>query len=764
MDRNLGFLLALALACVAGGVRAQNRLDPPDAQRPADAAPAPADAAPPPPAADTAPGAERLEEVVVEAERPLSAASSSEVNASLFKLRPHSQMIQILDNIPGLVVAQHQGGNKAPQWLIRGFDADHGTDIAVFVDDLPVNLPSHAHGQGYADVNFVIPETLERYELFKGPYFPQFGDFDNAAALNLVTKDRFPESFALAEGGSFDSQRYVLGASPQLGPVQTMIAAQAYFTNGPFIDPENLSRYNGVAKLTLAPDRTQKLQLESSIYQGDWDASGQIPARLVDAGLLDRFGAIDPTEGGRTDREDLNLHWSWKPRPGTEWWAQLYGSHYALRLWSDFTFYRDTGDRFFRNGFGEIVDTRDAVQPAGVQWIPGDGIEQDDDRWLVGGKLRWTRDWALGDHPMQTQVGAETRNDSVMLQLWRQVRRNRFFPVNRLRVTERSFSGWMGQEVFFTDWMRVEAGLRGDVFVFSGRNRLPLSALDPATDPNFTGTYIDGNTTAGIVSPKANLIVTPEPATDVYLNFGEGFHSNDARNALLSAGAGFDPLTRSIGGEGGVRTRRFRDVEVSSALWILDLDSELVFSGDVGSQQVGAGGNFVPEGPTRRWGVDFDGRWQMRTWLVGDYSLAWADPRFLNGDAIPLAPTLLMNGGLTADLLPGLSVALRARYLGDRPANESRTLTAQGWFLLDLVGQYRWRNVQLSLQLLNLTDTAWREAQFADQSCVRREVGHATGCYVAPGKQGQHPVDPVQDVHFTPGNPFGVLAGLTVYF
>ena len=175
----------------------------------------------------------RLEEVVVEARKPLSAASSEEVRARDYELRPHATTQEILNDLPGVVVAQHQGGGKATQYLVRGFDADHGTDFAVFVDDLPVNLPTHAHGQGYADLNFLIPETVDRLNLYKGPFFPQFGDFATAGALNLVTRDEFKDNFFLAEGGSFDTQRYAAGASPHLGGGKTLLAAQAYYSNGP---------------------------------------------------------------------------------------------------------------------------------------------------------------------------------------------------------------------------------------------------------------------------------------------------------------------------------------------------------------------------------------------------------------------------------------------------------------------------------------------------------------------------------------------------
>ena len=252
----------------------------------------------------------------------------------------------------------------------------------------------------------------------------------------------------------------------------------------------------------------------------------------------------------------------------------------------------------------------------------------------------------------------------------------------------------------------------------------------------------------------------------MYLNFGTGFHSNDIRSVLLS---GQDGLVRALGYELGVRTHQLDRLDVAAALWLLDLDSELVFSGDAGDVDADRDpvtGSYVPSGATRRWGVDFEARFRFTDWLVLDYDLSWTDPRFRSsGLAVPLAPTLLMNGGLTADLHNGFSAALRFRHLGARPANEDRTLTANGYTLLDLLAKYRWRRVEVSLALLNLTDTHWREAQFSDNTCVLGEEGSGQPC----PNTGSNPytgngADGVEDIHFTPGNPFGVRGGLTVYF
>jgi outer membrane receptor protein involved in Fe transport len=700
-------------------------------------------------------GAEtRLSEVLVEAPPAFTAASSDEIRARDFETRPHETLQEILNNVPGLIVRQHQGGGKATQYLVRGFNADHGTDFAVSVDGLPVNLVTHAHGQGYADLNFVIPETIDRLQLWKGPYFAHLGDLATAGGLNLVTKERFDESFVLAEGGSFDRMRYVAGLSPKLGNLQTLFAGQAYYSNGPFDHPEHFARYNAYGKLTLAPTEASKLWLAGTVYAADWDASGQIPAREVSAGRLDRFGAIDPTEGGRTDRENLDVHYDARLSPNDRVAFQLYASRYKLRLWSDFTFFQD----FYADAGGTIFRTPEApIGPGRFQ--PASGIEQNDRRWLYGAKASWTRAWTLAGLPLESALAFETRHDDVDVAVYRQLRRDHYFTLTRTYVEERSVSAWWSQSVFLTDWLRFEGGLRGDWFSFDVDDRLPANdSLPRSTGGRMPGDgpfRIHARASDGIVSPKANLVVTPHPSTEIYLNFGNGFHSNDARAVAQAKQADdrrFEPLVQSLGYELGARTRQLADrLDLAASLWLVDLESEVVFCGDCGTIEA-TGTSFDEAGPTRRWGIDFEARWQLTRWLAADYDLSYADPRFKNGDAIPIAPTLFMNGGLTANLGNGFEAAFRVRFLDDRPAIEDRSLPARGYLVMDVLAKYRWRNVEASLGLLNLGDVDWQEAVFADTSLTKCEL------------TGRCRRDDRPDIHFTPGDPFGVRAGLKVFF
>ena len=325
MKRVIISIVLLASTAVAEG---QDRVQ----QAPAPALPSDSQeaASPPPPPV-------LLEPVVVSAPPPVSSSSELFIPGRDFELRPQGRPADILRLVPGLIIGQHAGGGKAEQYFLRGFDADHGTDIALFVDGLPVNLRSHAHGQGYADLHFLIPETLKQVDVYKGPYFVEFGDFATAGAINFITLDTVPENLVEAAGGSWGTQRYLTLLSPTRDRLKTLFAAEVYATNGPFDRPQEYIRFNVFGKASAALSESVDASVWVSYLNSNWFGSGQIPERAVREGLIDRFGSIDNSEGGNTQRFSGNVDLRWRLSDNDTVKVHGYGQYYQLDLFSNFT-------------------------------------------------------------------------------------------------------------------------------------------------------------------------------------------------------------------------------------------------------------------------------------------------------------------------------------------------------------------------------------------------------------------------------------------
>ena len=689
------------------------------------------------------PGATPVPELslTVEGERPMTAASSRTVQDRDLQLRPISSPEDVLRVVPGLVIAQHQGGGKADQLFLRGFDSDHGTDVAVSIDGVPVNMVSHAHGQGYADLHFIIPETIERVRVTKGPYFAELGDFDTAGAVDLVTRKRFERSEIGASSGIFPT----LGGRRDDGTPRTFagyralgigaagdswFAAEISGTGGPFIASERLQRFNLMAKTSARLSPIAELTATASAYGSGWTGSGQIPARLVDAGVLDRFGAIDPTEGGDTQRFQGRMTLRAQPDAGSALTATLSAIRYALTLFNDFTFRREDP-------------------------VHGDEIEQDDERTTLYASLRYER----RIRRLVGSFGLQVRHDEIDASLWKVEKRVRLDtclaianPCVDTHTRETSAGLWGQLEWQPVRMLRLIGGLRADLYGFDVRSRnrwLDPEHLDPVAP----------TAQRSLVSPKLNAVLTPIEELDLFFNFGSGFHSNDARSAVETGGAG--ALPRALGGEIGARARLFHgSVELAAALWRLDLDSELVWVGDFGGT--------VPSAPTRRYGVDLEGRWQITPWLWADVDLTFSRSRYQsdagNGNAVALAPPRVITGGLSARHPSGLVGAVRLRHIGSRPASELTAadgvprctaalgpdarcfLTADGYTVLDATAGYDDARLSLLLFVENLTNASYREAQFGNVSRVADEP------------------QAVQDLHFTPGNPLSLRLSAAVRF
>ena len=667
----------------------------------------------------------------------MSAASALTVREQDLRLRPIQRTSDLLRVAPGLITIQHAGGGKANQYLLRGFDADHGTDVALTLDGVPINMVSHAHGQGYADTNFVPPEIIDRVEVFKGPYFAELGDFATAGAINLVSKRSLDGAFASLQGGMYNTLRGVVGAGHSFlgGRLRALVFGEASYSDGPFENPERSKKFNAFGKLTyeLAPGASISLAVTS--YAGDWFASGQIPARAVDRGQLSRFGFVDPTEGGSSARHNLYLTYALK-NDQHDLSALVYYSRYSLKLYSNFTFF-----------------SRDPES--------GDGIEQADDRDLLGFRVSYRRRarWAwLG---LDTSVGVSGRMDVIHNSLFQQRSRERLAPVVEHDIRQSSLSLYAKEELRFSRWVRLIAGLRADYFAFDVTDRRE----------DLGATAMQGDATSGVrgdllLSPKATLVVSPHRSVDLFANFGRGLHSNDARGVVRRVDP-VTPLTAALGYELGARTRLWDRLDLAASLWGLDLDSELVWVGDEGVTEAA--------GATRRLGLEFEGRLRITSWLFADLDLTLNDAKFVqnagNGSAVALAPRVTVAAGLSALLPFGLRGALRFTGIDARPATEDGFLTAEGVYLLDAFVSYRFRFVELGLSVENLTNSAYRAAQFATTSRLAGEAGIdappppaacPAGTRAQTADSGQFVG--CEDVNFTPGTPINIQARATVYF
>jgi len=642
-----------------------------------------------------------LPPVVVTAPPPVSSSSEVFIPGRDFQLRPEGRPADILRLVPGFVISQHQGGGKAEQYFLRGFDADHGTDVALYIDGLPVNLRSHAHGQGYADLHFLIPETVQRLDGFKGPYFVEFGDFATAGAFNFVMRDTVDENYAEAAGGSWGTQRYLTLISPTRDALKTLVAIEYYRSDGPFEHPNGYERFNLFAKAKATLAEGMDLAVWASYYMADWHGSGEIPTRAVRAGVISRFGSIDPNEGGSTQRANLNADWRWKLDENQLVAVHTYGTYYELDLFNDFTFFLNDAQN-------------------------GDEINQRDRRFMAGFDALYqyqTRPFGVS---LTSSAGFQYRIDTPRVVLATSVQRHQLARTQDVSIVEQSYSPFVKFDVVPLPWLRFVTGARGDIFTYDVHSRV-----------NTTGDDLNGRVTKARPNVKANLALGPWYQTEFFANFGTGYHSNDAR-AVIS-----DPnltaLPTAQGYEFGLRSKAIPRTELSLTYWVIDLASELVFVGDDGTTEA--------RGPSHREGIEFAMRVKILDWLTFSGDVTAAKAEFKSGGAIPLAPLLTSRADLTARLPWGLSSSFAMRFLGDRYADEERHQTARGYLLFDFTTRYRYKWLEAFVSIENLANTEYREAQFFFTSRLAGE-----------------PAGGVPDIHYTPGNPRTVLGGLAVRF
>ena len=659
-----------------------------------------------------------LPAMIVVSEKPLSAASSSIINKLDFELRPKNSAQDMLRLVPGLFIAQHAGGGKAEQIFVRGFDCDHGTDIATYVDGLPVNMPSHGHGQGYADLHFLIPEVVQNMQVYKGPYWAQFGDFATGAAVQFNTLDRLDKNQFTLEASTVPTQRAFAGTRALMmlqlpindDHVSSYIAGDFLFNHGYFDVDQKFGRFTLFSKTTFQLNDHSSIMFSFNGFGSSWNASGQIPERAVADGIIDRFGSIDTTEGGTTSRNNFNLIYSSKSR-GNDFMSQVYFGNYRFKLFSNFTFFLNDP-------------------------VHGDEIEQDDARTFLGYNGSYSIPGKLWGMNIKTTFGAGFRADNIENQLWHAEARVRLNPEEHANVYERNMLGYVKEEWMPNEQWHIEGALRENYFTYDVEDLLPTDS----SHTNYTGYNYQF-----LPTPKLNIAFYPSNDLSFFFNSGLGFHSNDARVVVQDLNN--HRLPRALGAEVGTQIRLDNRFIFSFAFWGMDLSDELVYSGDDGTTE--------DNGPSRRMGIDFGMRMQITKWLILDDDVNFAHNYLLNSflgselptdNLIPLAPTLTSTGGLTARLENGFEASLRYRYMHDRPANESNTVIAHGYTVVDAVADYHTSKYKVGNSIENLLNTKWNEAQFDTESRLFDEPA------------------PVDELHFTAGTPFAAKLSATVYF
>ena len=641
-----------------------------------------------------------LDQIVLSSNRdPLNEVLRVELQTN-----PVKSSQEILRKVPGLIIGQHAGGGKAEQIFLRGFDIDHGTDISLAVDGMPVNMVSHAHGQGYSDLHFLIPETIKNIEFGKGPYYADKGNFTTAGFVDFRTKDKIEENLVSLELGDFNSKRLV-GMFQILDKEYSSayMASSLNLFDGPFESPQNFNRFNIMGKYNYSKPGTEELNLTLSHFQSKWDASGQIPERAVADESINRFGAIDDTEGGNTSRTNFLLNHT-KYLPGSKKLrSRAFYSHYDFELYSNFTFFLEDP-------------------------VNGDQIKQKEDRNVLGAES--VLEYTGKELPLEMgySMGIGFRyDDSNLNELSRT--RNRKEILERLsygNIDETNVYTFLNTEFNFGK-LQINPGIRVDYFNFDYEDLI-------------TETYDLKSEDKVFFSPKLNFNYSASGDLQLYLKNGIGFHSNDTR--VVVARNAQEILPAAYGTDLGMIYKPGNKWIFNAAAWLLYLDQEFVYVGDAAIVE--------PSGKTRRYGIDLGARFQANDWLYLyadlNYTYARSTEASSGENYIPLAPELTSSGGLAVENLSGFSGAISYRFVNDRPANEDFSITAEGYVVTDLNVNYRYKNIQVGFIVENLLDTAWNETQFATESRLRNEQS------------------PVEEIHFTPGTPFFLRGKISLFF
>ena len=637
-----------------------------------------------------------------------TAASNTTISGAEVNARPFARPGEALEVVPGLIVTQHSGEGKANQYFLRGFNLDHGTDLAIKIDGMPVNMPTHGHGQGYADINFMIPELIQSVNVGKGPYFADVGDFGSAGSLTIDYINRLPRNILETTNGTFGYHRGLAAGSTAVGAGTLLAAVEGVKYNGPWDVPDNVRKLNGVLRYSQGTP-TDGFTLSAMAYSSGWNSTDQVAQRAIDQGLIGRFGSLDPTDGGVSSRFSLSGNWAQSSEYGRSK-ISAYAIDSSLRLYNNFTYF--------------LADP-----------VDGDQFSQMDRRAVYGLNASHAFDVRVGGIETQTRIGLQTRGDDIRVGLIKTLQRETLSTVREDSVKEGNVGLWADTTARWTGWLRTTVGIREDYVAGRVLSDTPQNS---------------GNAQASMTSPKAGIVLGPWYKTEFYGNAGYGLHSNDIRGATITV----DPidkvtpqdrvplLVRSKGAELGVRTKAVEGLTSSLAVFMLDFDSELLFVGDAGTTEASR--------PSRRVGVEWTNQYQLLPWMRLDLDVAYTRARFTDfdpaGDFIPGAPAWVAAGGVTFGSERGWFGALRGRYFGSRPLIEDDSVRSQASLIFNARAGYKFDDgLRLQLDVLNLFNAKTNQIEYYYLSRL-------------PGE----PIGGVADRHVHPAEPLAVrltLAG-----
>jgi hypothetical protein len=637
-----------------------------------------------------------------------TAASATTISGAEVNAQPFARPGEALEVVPGLIVTQHSGEGKANQYFLRGFNLDHGTDLSIKVDGMPVNMPTHGHGQGYADINFMIPELIQSVNVRKGPYFADVGDFGSAGAVAIDYVNRLPKNILETTNGTFGYHRGLAAGSTAVGAGTLLAAVEGVKYNGPWDVPDNVRKLNGVLRYSQGT-ATDGFTLSAMAYSNGWNSTDQVAQRAIDQSIIGRFGTLDPTDGGVSSRFSLSSNWAQSSEYG-QTKVNAFAINSSLRLYNNFTYFLDDP-------------------------VNGDQFSQMDRRTVYGLNASHAFDVRVAGIETQTRVGLQTRGDDIRVGLFKTFQRDALSTVREDSVREGNIGLWADTTARWTDWLRTTVGIREDYFAGRVLSDTPENS---------------GNAQASMASPKAGIVLGPWYKTEFYGNAGYGLHSNDIRGATITV----DPidkvtsqdrvplLVRSKGAEIGARTKAIEGLTSSLAVFVLDFDSELLFVGDAGTTEASR--------PSRRVGVEWTNKYKPVSWLTFDLDVAYTRARFtdfdLAGDRIPGAPAWIASGAITFGNETGWFGALKGRYFGPRPLVEDDSVRSQASLIFNARAGYRFDNgLKLQLDVLNLFNARTNQIEYYYLSRL-------------PGE----PIGGVADRHVHPAEPLAVrltLAG-----